>query len=80
MSASTQLITDLKTCVATAPTATTQSNAIAAGNKIQDVVGQLNEALLKLQEANRLLTELQTVQDGSDPNNTRVANVLSSLV
>jgi hypothetical protein len=80
MAASTQLITDLKTSIAAGQTANTAAAAQNANNKIQDVPGQLNEALLKLQEANRLLTELATVIDAGDPNTARVANILASLV
>jgi hypothetical protein len=69
----------MATSVAAGQTATTATNAQNPANKIQDVLGNLVVAQLKLQEAKRLLTETLTVIDGGDPNNARVTNILLSL-
>ena len=80
MAASTQLITDLKSAYSTGPSANTQANAIAAAGPVQDAFATINLALIKLEEANRLLTSFGVIVDSGDPIKSTVANVLLSLV
>lgn len=80
MSASVQIITDMTTCTTTAPTAATTALAIAAAGPIMDPVGMMQNALVDLQNLKVRLTALKTATDSSDPNYTRISNVLLTLV
>ena len=72
-------ITPLKSVIATGPTTATSTKAIAQAGPIMDYVGNLNVALVKLEEAKVLLTSIVTDTDSADPNlstlNTLVANL-----
>lgn len=82
MAASNQVITDLTTVETSGFSATSQGLALAPAGPIQDTLGNLRLAKLKLQEANILLTLVQRdVDNGTDgTNRTLIANVLLSLV
>ena len=77
--ASTSCITDLKSVLTTGPTAATKLKAIDAGGPIMDWQGMVQSALLNLEEANRKLTDVISVTDGSDGTKTTLQGVLDSL-
>lgn len=79
MSASTALITDLTTVITTGPSATSEANAVAAAGPLMDLKGNLKLALLKLQEADKLLEEVDTNIDSGDGIQATLTNIRSSL-
>lgn len=79
MEASTQLITDDKAAITTGPDATSTANAIAAVGPIQDLKGNLELLVVKLQETRRLIDEIDTVVDSGDPIQTQITDIKDSL-
>lgn len=79
MSASTTLITDANSMIATGPTTLTIAKAIASTGPIQDYVGNLYLYLRGLQQCNYLLGQLKNGTDASDPNLTTINNDLLTL-
>jgi hypothetical protein len=79
MPASAQIITDLTTCVTTAPTAPSTVLANAAAGPIQDLTGNMEVALTKAQELKQLLATVKLATDASDPNYTRITDVITAL-
>lgn len=75
MSASTTIITNLKS--ATAPTAASVGDANTAG---RDATGMLGLALTKALELKTCLSLLVAVTDAADPNLATFNNILASLV
>ena len=78
---STSLIADTTSVISNGPSTTTKANAIAAAGPIQDYVGNCNLSLLKLKEAEVLLTTLKTDTDASgDATNLALINgILAAL-
>ena len=79
MAASTTLITNMKTALATGPSVATAAKALNPTGPIMDYPGNTQEVLLKLQEANSLLTKVISATDASDPSLATLQNVLLSL-
>lgn len=73
------VITDIKTCITTGPSATTTTNAIAAAGPIIDFLGMLKQVLLYFQELFVLYTQMKTDTDASDPNLTTINSILTAL-
>lgn len=80
MAASTQLITDLTTASTTAPTAATKTKSIAAAGPINDVVGNMESALIDLCNLKMRIAAIVAATDSSDPNYTTLSNILLTLV
>lgn len=80
MAASTQLLTDIQTCITNGPTALTQTAAINATGPIIDPVGSLYLIQTKLKETKVLLNALISVQDAGDGNKTTLQNIVASFV
>lgn len=77
---SSALLTDMKTAIAAGPAAATKANAISATGPIDDYPGIENLVLLKLDEANVLLTSIKAVTDSTDATNlTLINNLLTAL-
>ena len=79
MPASANVITDAKAMLTNGQTALTAAASQLASNPIQDVIGNLNIYLVKLQECQALLTQIKKVTDASDPNLTYINNALITL-
>lgn len=77
--ASTQILTDLALCVTTAPTAASVTKMNNPTGPIQDLTGMMQIALTAAQDCRRILTEVVKATDSSDPNLTRVNDILASL-
>lgn len=69
MANSTQMITDISTVITNGPNAATQALANVASGEIMDYPGNLNVALLKMQELQQLLTAIIGDTDASDAAN-----------
>jgi hypothetical protein len=68
MAKSTQVITDLKTAVATALSATAQTAAQNPANMMQDPVGMFNVALVKAEELLKICNDLVLDSTGATTN------------
>jgi hypothetical protein len=68
MAFSTNITTDLGTCITAGPSATTATNAQLAAGPIQDYAGNLAVAKVKAQELLLLLTAIIASTDAGDAN------------
>ena len=82
MSASTNLIGDMKTVLSNGPSTVTKQNAIAAAGPIVDYPGETNGVILMLEEADVKITGLLLVTDQTvpDPNYARLNTILQTLI
>lgn len=80
MAKSTQVITDLKTAVATAPSATAQIAAQNASNMMQDPVAMFNLALIKAEELKKILNELVLDSSGVNTTNAIIQTATDSAI
>jgi hypothetical protein len=76
MAKSTNLIGDIDTAIAAAPTAATAAKAIAAAGPIMDYVGMTKQVKLRITEALGMLTLLDPVVHSGD---TTPQNAITSL-
>jgi len=75
------IATDIATAITQAKTATaSQSNSMAAANAIQDIDGNLQLVQLKIQEAAKLMQEINKVADAGDSAfKTTVTGLITTL-
>ena len=78
--ASTTLITNMRTVIATGPSIATAARANNPNGPIMDMTGNLNGVYLKLAEAQQLLQKVLIDTDSADPNLTTLQNIAASLV
>jgi hypothetical protein len=86
MAKSTQVITDLKSALATTPSATAQSDAISPLNSgggagmIQDITGMINVALIKAEELKKICNDLVLDPSGSGVTNAIIKTGTDSTI
>lgn len=73
------LIANMKTVLATGPTAATQADANNPNGPIMDYVGNTNGVLTMLEEAKVLIGRLISVTDAGDPSLSTLNSVNSAL-
>jgi hypothetical protein len=80
VSNSTNIIGDLKTVAAAAPTSQSLADSIAAAGPITDLIGMINTCLVKAQELKNQLTAIKAASDSGDSNYfTTVNNIIGTL-
>jgi len=80
MSASTNMLSDAKAVYALAPTAATVAKSIAAAGPIQDIIGNEEVAVVKVEEASNSLLRILQVTDSGDGIKTTLTAIQHCLL